>query len=187
MSLTCTPSPKEVSGLTLSLDHCSLVPVPAPVEDTALGLLLQKSLTQACFCGGCCLGPVSAEVTDSDLHQWRLLAQACSCGGTALGLLRWRSLARACSCDLCLGPAQAEDTGLGLINGGLCLRPAPVEVAGSDLLQWRMLPWVRSGRVHWLKPAPVEVTASGLLWQWSTCSGLFSQMSLAWVCSCRGP
>lgn len=76
-------------------------------EVTALGLLWQRSVAQACSGGGRWLRPATSEVADSCPVLPRSLALVCSLSGgslvpapvefVALDLLRLRSLAQASS------------------------------------------------------------------------------------------
>lgn len=75
---------------------------------------------------------------------------------TNLGLAPWKALNRACfpkghsSGGLCLGPAQAEVAGSGLLT---------TEVTGSGLVPRRVLPWPYSGGGWSLVPQSSQAQA----------------------------
>lgn len=85
-----------------------------------------------------------------------------------------RPLAQVMSCrSLWLGLFPSVFTPYIFSCGGHCLRPALVEVAGSDLLCWS----------HWLEPIPMVVLGWGLLLQ---SIGLIPWWLLPHTCSCGG-
>lgn len=85
-------------------------------------------------------------------------------------------------------------------HGSCLIRPAPMEVAGLDLLWQRSLIWVCFHGCPWLGPVPSEIAGLGLAphtsvaWAWS-CSGhpqrllaqAYSLRGLPCTCSCVGP
>lgn len=68
-----------------------------------------------------------------------------------------------------------------------------MEVAGSDLLLWRLLSWVFSFRGHWLGRVPMDIPDSDLSLPWFGSNpteisglGLLPWWLLPHICSCRG-
>lgn len=93
---------------------------------TALGLLWQRFLAQACSGRSWLLGPTPLEVADSGLVHRGLWFGPTSSAVVSLYLLPWRSFTQAC------------------ISGRCWLMHTSVKVTGSYLLLLGSLPWACS-------------------------------------------
>ena len=148
-------------------------PALSAVAPLYLFLVLASSLTQASSLGGCSLVSDPVEFTTSGLLWWRSQAQTCfhrcSWPGPSLaevpglGTVPQRSLGQTYSLrDPRLMPGSLEIP-LAYSLSSCSLVPAPMEFAGSGLLQQRSLTQTCFCRCPWSGPTPTEVSGSCLL------------------------